>query len=93
MSKQYRAVKSSELLYNRIILFTITEFISWIFHLVDKTIDLLLMSHGLNHERGLLPARPNSMVILNFVSLLKPHGQKGYQLRKKFCARVLISVT
>ena len=34
-----------------ILSYLFAEFISWIFHLVDKTTDLLLMSLGLNHER------------------------------------------
>ena len=38
-------------IYYMILSYLFTEFISWIFHLVDKTTDLLLMSLGLNHER------------------------------------------
>lgn len=55
---------------------------SRIFQLVDKTTDLMLMSHGLNHER-LLSHTPQLLRIFNFISSLKP--QQSYQLGKKFC--------
>ena len=58
-----------------------TEFISRIFHLVVKATNLLLMSHGINHERCQHALTVRAQIMLNFISFFKP--QKGYQLRKK----------
>lgn len=68
-----------------------TEFISRIFHLVDKTANLLLMSHGLNHERCLhAPTQcSGNTQLYQFVETAERH-----QLRKKSSVWVsLISVT